>query len=68
MAGIGAAIPGSLAMLMPASSWTVALLAPTFFFGAFPVGSSYASIQLILPNQLRGQISAVFLFAVSLLG
>jgi nitrate/nitrite transporter NarK len=66
--GVGGVIPGSLAMVVPASSWTVGLLVPTFFFAALPVGSSYASIQLIFPNQVRGQISAVFLFAVSLLG
>jgi len=66
--GIGAAITGSLAMLSPSASWTIALLVPTFFFTSLPVGSSYASLQIIFPSQMRGQISAVFLFGINLFG
>ena len=31
-------------------------------------GSSYAALQLIFPNHLRGQVSALFLFTLSLGG
>lgn len=52
----------------PESSLTVALLVPSLFFLSLPVGSSYASLQMIFPNQVRGQVSAVFLFAITLIG
>ena len=66
--GIGTALFGPLAMLLPESSWTIALLIPTFFFGALPVGSSYAAFQMIFPNQVRGQVSAFFLLSINLFG
>jgi MFS family permease len=68
IASAGAAIFASAAMSAPASSVTVWLLVPSLFFLSLPVGSSYASLQIIFPNQLRGQVSAVFLFAITLIG
>ena len=44
------------------------LLAPAFFFLAMPVGSAYAALQLIFPNQLRGQVSALLIFTINLGG
>ena len=44
------------------------LLAPAFFFLAMPIGSVYASLQLILPNQVRGQIGALQVFTLNLGG
>jgi MFS family permease len=35
---------------------------------SFLVGLPLASIQMITPNQLRGQVSAVFLFVVNMVG
>ena len=55
-------------MSAPTSSLTVALLVPSLFFLSLPVGSSYASLRIIFPNQLKGQVSAVFLFAITLIG
>lgn len=46
----------------------VALLVPAFFFLAMPIGSSYAALQLILPNQVRGQIGALQVFTLNLFG
>ena len=46
----------------------LALLAPAFFFLAMPIGSVYASLQLILPNQVRGQIGALQVFTLNLGG
>jgi hypothetical protein len=31
-----------------------------------PIGCSYAAVQLIFPNQVRVQVSALFLFILSL--
>src|SRR5262245_56950269 len=46
----------------------LALLVPAFFFLAMPIGSAYASLQLILPNQVRGQAGALQVFTLNLLG
>jgi MFS family permease len=68
LACVGAAIFTPLAMSAPSVSMTVALLIPSIFFLSLPVGTSYASLQIIFPNQLRGQVSAIFLFAITLIG
>jgi MFS family permease len=57
-----------LAMSMPDLMWLLALMVPAQFFLALPVGSSYAALQLIVPNQLRGQVSALLFFTISLGG
>lgn len=48
--------------------WTTILLTAAIFFLAMPIGCSYAAVQLIFPNQVRGQVSALFLFILSLGG
>jgi MFS family permease len=58
----------TLAMSAPALNWQLALLIPAFFFLAMPIGSSYASLQLILPNQVRGQVGALQVFTLNLFG
>jgi len=47
---------------------TLALLGPALFFNTLPMGTSAAALQLIFPNQLRGFISAIFLFILNLGG
>lgn len=56
------------AMLAPSLNWQIGLLVPAFFFLAMPIGSSYASLQLILPNQVRGQVGALQVFTLNLFG
>lgn len=58
----------SLAMAMPMLRMQLVLLLPAFFFLAMPIGSSYASLQLILPNQVRGQIGALQILTLNLGG
>ena len=57
-----------LALIIGNPAWTTFLLAFGIFFLAMPIGCSYAAIQLIFPNQVRGQVSALFLFFLSLGG
>jgi hypothetical protein len=45
------------ALAVPALDLQLALLAPARFFLAMPIGCIYASLPLILPNQIRGQIA-----------
>jgi len=58
----------SLAMSMPNLTWLLVLMVPAQFFLALPVGSSYAALQLIFPNQLRGQVHALLAFTISIGG
>jgi len=62
------AIPASLAPLMPTASLALAVLVLSTFLSSFPVALISAALQIITPNQMRGQISAIFGFLASLLG
>jgi MFS family permease len=70
LASIGVAISFGVAFLMPGASagWTLAFLVPGLFFLALPIGSAYASLQLIFPNQVRGQVTALLLVVFNLIG
>jgi MFS family permease len=57
-----------LALTIGDAFWTNVLLCGAVFFLAMPIGCSYAALQLIFPNQFRGQVSALFLFVLSLGG
>jgi MFS family permease len=68
VATVWAGVFFGLAMSMPDLTWLLGLLIPAQFFLALPVGSSYAALQLIFPNQLRGQVAALLAFTISLGG
>jgi MFS family permease len=62
-------IPFSLAFPLVATPELASLLiAPSIFFIAMPFGVAPAAIQEIMPNALRSQASAVYLFLVNLIG
>jgi len=65
---LGVGLTLAPAMLLPEASWTIALLVPAVFFIGLPIGCGYAAVQLIFPNQVRGFVSAVVIFAVGLSG
>ncbi len=44
------------------------LVVPTVFFAAMPFGVAPAAIQQMMPNNLRGQTSAIYLFIVNMIG
>lgn len=68
VSGIGTAIFLPLAMIVPQAGWTLALMVPGVFFVALPMGTGVAALQRIFPNQVRGQVSALFLFFLNLGG
>ena len=59
---------GALYPIMSSGWWAAALLAPMFFFGSMPFGLAPAAIQQLMPNTMRGQASALYLFVVNLIG
>jgi len=65
---IGAFLLLPPAYLLTDARWTMALLVPGIFFLALPMGTSAAALQRIFPNQVRGQVSALFLFLLNLGG
>jgi MFS family permease len=68
IAVLGVACTLAPAMLVSNVSLTIALLMPTLFFLGMPIGSAYASLQMIFPNQVRGVVSALFLFILNFIG
>jgi MFS family permease len=66
---------GAAGMLVPAVAFTqagslntsLALLVVAMFFASFPMPTSTAAMQMLAPNQMRAQVSAVFLLISNLI-
>ena len=66
----------SAACILPCSvllpfvpAWSATVLVCLFaLFGSLPYGAAAAALQEITPNQLRGQVSAFYLFGLNLAG
>ena len=54
--------------LMPTPQLAVAVLGAQFFFAMFVPGPMNAALQIITPNQMRGQVTALFLFVFNVVG
>ncbi len=68
LAAIGGLVPGVLFPLMPTAALAQLMLAPVFFFGAFASGAAPSAIGAVTPNEMRGQVSALYLLVINLLG
>lgn len=68
ISALGVALLGSCFPLMPSGGLALALLGPVLFLVSFPLGAAVASIQEIVPNEMRAQISAMYLFVANLIG
>jgi len=67
-AAIGALPLVLLFPLMDTAFWASLLLAPAVFCLSMPFGVAPAAIQEIMPNSMRGQASAIYLFVITLIG
>lgn len=75
-APLRAGVIGAVGMALPAVAFTqvdsvgvsVALLLPAMFFASFPMPTSTAAMQILPPNQIRAQVSALFLLISNLIG
>jgi len=63
-----AVIPFSVLFPLLGANVAVVLLVFVVFFLSMPFGVAPAAIQEIMPNAMRGQASAIYLFVVNLLG
>jgi MFS family permease len=64
-----ALIPGSVLFpLMPTATLALALIALNTFIGSLGPGPQNAALQVITPNTMRGQVTALFLVVFNLIG
>ena len=63
-----AAAPMIAAMLVPSAQVALGLLAVATFLSSFPVAPIIAALQVISPNQFRGQIVSFYLLVANILG
>jgi MFS family permease len=61
-------MPSILYPLMPNAASAVAVLVPCTFLGAAIYGVAPAALQQVTPNEMRAQVSAMYLFVVNLVG
>ncbi|ODT99338.1 MAG: MFS transporter [Planctomycetes bacterium SCN 63-9] len=59
---------GLLYPLAPTGQIAALLLIPTIFFGSMPFGVAPAAIQRMMPNTMRAQATAIYLFVINLIG
>jgi MFS family permease len=59
---------GLLLPFAPTGALAFALWIPVTFAAAMPWGAAAAAIQEAVPNQMRGQATAIFLFTINLVG
>lgn len=63
------AAPAGIAGALAGSDWLALAGVFVFLFGcAMPYGGAAAALQAITPNQMRGQVSAIYLFSLSFFG
>lgn len=63
-----AIVPAILSPLMPTATLSFVFIAWLVFATSAPWGVAVSAIQQITPNEMRGQVSALYLFVVNLIG
>ncbi len=66
--GLGVIVPGALFSSMPGLVSTLVMLTLAFYFASFPVATSAAGLQIMAPNRMRAQVTALFFLAMNLFG
>ncbi len=54
--------------LMPNGTWAMVVMAATYLVAGFGPGPQNAALQIITPNEMRGQVTALFLFIFNVFG
>ncbi len=60
--------PAVLFPLMPTPTMAFSVLTVTLFFAGMPYGVGAASLQVVTPNQMRGLVTASYLFVMNIIG
>ena len=53
---------------VPSGFWAAMFLVPVLFFMSMPFGVAPAAIQQMMPNTMRAQATAIYLFVINLIG
>ncbi|MEH6588873.1 MAG: hypothetical protein V7746_01385 [Halioglobus sp.] len=61
-------IPAAIGPLLPSAKWALWAAVPIVFFLNSYFGVCIAALQLITPNRMRAQVSALLLFMTNLFG
>jgi hypothetical protein len=64
LASVPFAVAGSLS---GSGSMAIALYAPMIFLGSLGIACAPTAIQLVTPNQLRAQVSAIYMLALNII-
>lgn len=65
---IGTGLFGGIAPLMPSGELALAMFAPAMLMSTMPFPMAGTAIQLVTPNALRGQVSALYMLVINLVG
>lgn len=65
---VGTGLFGGIAPLMPSGELALAMFAPAMLMSTMPFPMAGTAIQLVTPNQLRGQVSALYMMVINLVG
>lgn len=63
-----ASVPAALATLMPNAPASFFFLVFGTYLSSFPVAAVIAALQVITPNQMRGQVVALYFFLANIFG
>ncbi len=66
--GLGLAVPAALFSSAGNLESTLLIFGLAMFFASFPLATSAAALQLMAPNQMRAQMTALFFVFMNLLG
>lgn len=61
-------LPSAAIYLVPSGEWAIGLIIFCHLIGSFATAPMVAALQLVTPNEMRGQIMALFAFVASLVG
>jgi MFS family permease len=65
---VGCGVCGVLATQMPSAPLALMWLIPTVFLSNMPYACAGTSIQLVIPNRARGQVTAIYITILTLVG
>jgi MFS family permease len=69
LAGTVLTLPfATLMPLMPTGEWAMAMLVPASIGPAMSSATGSSALVMIIPNQMRAQTAAIYLFVISILG
>ncbi|SIN65576.1 Predicted arabinose efflux permease, MFS family [Parasphingorhabdus marina DSM 22363] len=65
---VGTGLFGGIAPLLPNGTLALSCFAPTMIMSTMPYPMAATAIQLITPNELRGQVTAFYLLIINVIG